>query len=434
MNRYLGAAEIGFHRLSGTLTMNPVIVARFDAPLPEAPLRAALRAVQARHPALAVKVVTQGRPWFSDRDVPPIPLTVLPRRSDEHWRAAAEDELNLPFDAEVGPLARFVLLQGPSACELICTLEHINADARSGMFLVDDVLRLVDDPELRLPPLVPRPALEDLVPTPWWQPGLHPTLRGLLGDRMPGRSRRSDLSAPPAGPAPPQPAAPAERERIGLVSRTLEPDALEGLTARCRAEQASVQGALMAASWLAVARTRAPGRRGLYGCIAPIDLRSRLRPRMGRDFGIYAWAPTFFELVSPRSDFWALARRAKRSVHRMRGPGGLGFLKATLDSMAIFGEGALSDAMTRLLHGQVRGLAVVSNAGRVSLPTTCAGATLRGAGFLAIVPNVDWVLAATTCAGRMELNFQFVPSQLPKDRVEAGADAVMAQLKAAAGV
>jgi NRPS condensation-like uncharacterized protein len=432
MNRYLGISELGFYRLSSTMTMNPVVLARYGGRLPLERLRRALDRVQERHPPLRVRIVPGDRPWFTDSGVPPIPLEVLERRSHDHFLEVVEDQLNEPIDVERGPLARFVLLQGEDVSELVCVTEHVNADGRSGLFLLNDVLRLVDDPELRLPPLVERPPLEDLVPPPWWAPQLPRPLRGIVGDQSSRWWAALERVARRWWPE--QPQGESTRSRIGVMRRLLEPDVVERLTVASHEARTSLQGALMAAATMAAVAERAPERQELYGCIVPIDIRDRLRPRMGSDFGIYAWAPTCFLEAGPRTGFWRLARRSGRAVRQLRGPVGMGFLASALSMGQMFGEVALADRFNRWAQGRVRGLVVVSNLGIVELPERCAGAELLSFSFMAMIPNVDVVMGVSSCRGSMELTFQYVPGQLDEEETGRVADTVVRRLREAAGL
>ncbi|NVB42429.1 hypothetical protein G6O69_31690 [Pseudenhygromyxa sp. WMMC2535] len=438
MNRYLTTSERTFLAMAREVTMNPVVMVRCSGPLPVPALRRALVAIQAKHPALRVKVVRGDRPWFSDREVGPIPLKVVERRDDEHWRELVREELNVPHAVEDGPLIRFVLVQGEAASELICTTDHVNADGRSGLFVLRDVLRLIDDPELRLVPLRPRGCFDDYLPHGPWDGRLPDSLRGLWAERtrsllarVEARGRRGvlgDLGVVAREPLEPAPAA------IELVHRRVDAARAEALVRACRSRDNTVLSALVVACAHAGATLEDEAASGLIGCVTPIDIRSMLSPSVGDDFGIFAWAPTSLHPVGPGADFWGLARRTRRIVRAYRSMPALAGMRRLLDAMEFVEGTAFAGLYEQLGRNVLDGLMVVSNLGRVWVPERVAGVEVEGFGFFAMIPNIDFVLGVQSFRGVLELNYCYSPQWIRGAAVEGVADRVEAVLDAAIGL
>lgn len=394
MNRYLTTTERAFLRMADRVVMNPVVMARCAGPLDPEQVRVAVRKVQARHPALQVRLVRDARPWFTDHDVGEAEVRVVAREGDAHWRRVVIDELNDPFDPCAGPLVRFVLVQDAERCELICTTDHLNADGRSGLWVLRDVLRAVGDPAIRYVPFPPRAAFDERLPRAPW-PRVPTAIQALYAER--GRAWANRLGWGPV--------AVGERPRIGVIERSLEPEFTAALVERCRREGASVQGALMAASTIALATERDPERASPIACITPIDIRGSLEGPVGDDFGIYAWAPTSVHVARRESSVWAHARWAGRMLRHYRRRSTLAAFQHAVDAMAAIQGTAVEDLYGRWLGRWMGGTVVVSNLGRVDLPERVGEVEVSTSGFYAVVPDVHHVLAVQTFRGRMELDF-----------------------------
>ncbi|WP_146155760.1 phthiocerol/phthiodiolone dimycocerosyl transferase family protein [Enhygromyxa salina] len=441
MNRYLTTSERLFLAMAEQVVMNPVVMVRCRGSLPVERVEHAIRTVQRRHPALCVKLVRDATPWFSERDVPPVPLRVIERESKDHWRAIVRDELNTPMAAE-GPLIRFVLVRDSAGAELICTTDHVNADGRSGLFVLRDVLRVIEDPKLRLVPLRERSCFDDYLPTGPWDLALGPrlpdALRGLVAERSQellarlegGRLAR--LRARALGvPAEPRP--PLEPAPIDFVHRRIDAERTGALVEACRAHDNTVLSALAVACADALVTVEGPGARGLIGCITPIDIRSLLTPSVGDDFGIYAWAPTSYHPVGPGADFWGLARRMQRIVKAYRSVPALAGMRRLLDLIELSEGTALAGVYERVSRVVLDGLMVVSNLGRVALPERAAGVEVESFGFFAMIPAADFVLGVQSFRGVMELNYCCSRNWMRQSVIEGVADRVEATLDAAIG-
>ncbi|MCA9700083.1 MAG: hypothetical protein KC431_21335, partial [Myxococcales bacterium] len=444
MNRHLTTSERMFLAMARQVVMNPVVMVRCRGQLPPERVIDAVARVQARHPALQVKVVRDERPWFSDRGVAPVSVRVLPRRDDQHWHEVVTAELNEPLDIERGPLIRFVLLQGEDACELICTTDHVNADGRSGLFVLRDVLRAIDDPQLRLVPLPERSCFDDYLPTGPWDLRMPDALRGLWAERSraalhrlegwsEGLTGRLGSLNPVAKPVVEPDASGTADTGAGLapirvVHRRLDAERTAALVAACRAHDNTVLSALVVACAHALVTVENEGASGLIGCITPIDIRPLLSPPIGDDFGIYAWAPTSYHPMGPGSEFWGLAARARRMVRAYRSVPALAGMRRLLDAIEFVEGTAMAGVYEQINRNILDGLMVVSNLGRVSLPERVAGVEIESFGFFAMIPNIDFVLGVQSFRGVLEMNYCCSRAWMREQLVEGVADRVEAVL------
>ncbi len=431
MNRYLTTTERVFLAMADRVVMNPVVMVRCRGSLSIERVEHAVRTVQRRHPALRVRVVRDAQPWFSDRDVGPVSVRVVERTSDEHWREVVREELNVPMDIERGPLIRFVLVRDEHACELICTTDHVNADGRSGLFVLRDVLRLVDRPDLRLVPLRERTCFDDYLPAGPLDMRMPDAIRGLWAERtraLIGRVERAGDRWLERELEPPLARAPIE-----FVHRRLDPQRTAALERACRARDNTVLSALVVACAHALVAVERADAKGIVGCITPIDIRPLLDPSVGDDFGIYAWAPTSYHPIGPSSDFWALAQRMRKIVRGYRSIPALAGMRRLLDAMEFTEGTALANSYDRIMRLALDGLMVVSNLGRVALPERVAGVEVESFGFFAMIPNVEFVMGVQSFRGVLEMNYCCSQQWMRRAVIEGVADRVEGALEAAIG-
>jgi len=144
MDRPLGIFETAETLTNAAAPFNVVGVIDFSSAIGSTGLREALDRAQRRHPLLRARIVEIDGGFAYDLDgVPPIPLEIVERTGDDHWRRVAETELNRAFDLEKGPLMRCTLLidgSGTNATELVLCFLHTIIDGSSAVSLVREIL------------------------------------------------------------------------------------------------------------------------------------------------------------------------------------------------------------------------------------------------------------------------------------------------------
>ena len=143
------------------------MTARIKGSVSEEILREAVMKVQARHTNLRLRVEydEQGDPWFTSHDVQAIPVEIIPREGDQGWMEVIKQQTQIPFDFEVRPAIRFLLVQSPQQSELVIFCHHLICDGLSLAYLARDILTVLGDPETVLSVLPdPKPIDRDNLP------------------------------------------------------------------------------------------------------------------------------------------------------------------------------------------------------------------------------------------------------------------------------
>jgi hypothetical protein len=388
VNRPLSLAEFAFWRLAHHAPANVVVAAQIEG-LPSAEtLGRALGPVQRRHPLLGVRIDRYGdRPRFVSTGVGALPLRVIRRHGEDHWRTAAEAELVTPLPLDRGPLARVLLLHGEAASDLLITFSHVAGDALSGMYLLRDLLQEVAAPGSVTGRCPERPGYDDLLPTGSLWRDVMRFADGLVGTTQqmqrraawsPGE-RRARMGS--AGARPPR-----------VLHWSLAAPLVDRLRVMSRAEGTTVHGALCAALLAAFSRTGVSPPPLLTSAV---NMRGRLAVPIGEEFGLYASGASTQIPPSRAHRFWDIAGEVKRSLDAAVDGGApfllggvFGGLLATLPTVAYSGW----------LEANRRLNVMVTNVGSVDLPCTFGALRLRALRFVP-PPGARLVVAATAFQG-----------------------------------
>lgn len=157
LKRKLTGEESIFFR---TPEANVSLVAGLKGAVDETNLRLALTRVAQNHPLMRAHcIVDQDQDvWLVAAEACELPLKVISRNSDDHWKTAIQDEYRIPFDFEKGPLIRFVLLKSSELSELLIYCQHTICDGLSLSHLAEEILLFLSEPD-REAKIEPNPLL-----------------------------------------------------------------------------------------------------------------------------------------------------------------------------------------------------------------------------------------------------------------------------------
>jgi hypothetical protein len=301
------------------------VLIRLDGCIEAEFLSAALRQLQWRHPRLraAIAESSEGCLHYHFEPVPPpIPFEIRDFEDGETpWREETRRLLQTGFPAE-GPLAAATVLRSPSRrrSELILTLPHAIADGVAAIMLADDLLTEYARSEghLDLPsrPSLPLVRAVRAKPSGGWRGRLW-LLRRFARFMWKKRSPLSSL--PSARNIPPQ-----SQWMHWVFSRE---DTL-AVVRRCRKEQTSLNGALMAATCCGLWDCMAPPQ-ALFRWQHPFDIREVLEgpagPVTAQDLGCFMTNMNGLFQIKEKPNFWDLARQAHQEIQMFVQQGGLSF-------------------------------------------------------------------------------------------------------------
>lgn len=287
------------------------MVARIKGDVSKSALVQAVSKVRQRHPNLRVRIQDDGNHdlWFTSEGVGEIPVEIVERASDDHWIEVLKQKSQIPFEFEVRPAIRFILVQSPTISELIILCHHIICDGLSLAYLARDLMVHLGDPDQAVEVLPdPLPIDKSNIPE---EVSINFIARFLINriNKKWGRDKiffdqedYRDLN---------------EAYWMNYTHQMLSVEWSEAqtsaLVARCRKEEVTVNTALTAA--FVGAQYIVQGDQPYHSSIAVAgQLRDRLKKPVGEVMGFYAAAVTPKYTFDREKGFWDNARELHRKL------------------------------------------------------------------------------------------------------------------------
>ncbi|MDY7079066.1 MAG: condensation domain-containing protein [Chloroflexota bacterium] len=416
------------------------VVARIKGDVSESLVRNAVSKVQQRHTNLRVRIKEDSDhvPWFTSEGVEEIPVDVVPRESDDHWIQVHQEASQIPFEFDVRPAMRFILVQSPTTSELIILCHHIICDGLSLAYLARDLMVHLGDPAREVEVLPdPLPIGLDNLPE---DVSLNPIV-GFFINRINKKWERDKVIFDQEDYENLNEAYWANFEHK-VFSVELSEAQTFALVDRCRKNRVTVNSALTTA--FIGAQLIVPGDGSYHpGIGVAANLRNRLQKPVGESMGFYAGIVTPKHKYNEKISFWENAQRVHEKVSPLftnknlfsdfiswcylepaileainfKKLGGLvAPHQSRYQKLSAFGKrddvvlGLLKRDKRESLDRMIMGTAV-TNLGRMDFPREYGALELdrlimQPGGAFPLV-NVNLVLGAVTCAGKLSLVVEY---------------------------
>ena len=289
------------------------VVARIKGNISEEMLVDAVSKVQQRHQNLRVRIEEDNNHvlWFTSEGVKEIPVEIILRESNKHWELAFEEACKIPFEFDTRPAIRFILIQSPTASELIILCHHIICDGMSLAYLARDMMIYLGDPEREVEVLPdPVPMDKDNIPK-------EVKLNGIVKFVIYRINRKWEKDKIFFDQEDYRNLNEAywKNFRHKMISVELSETETSALVDRCRKEEVTVNSALATA--FMGAQYLVQGEKPYHSSIAVAgNMRDRLPKPAGEAMGFFAGVITLKYKYDGKISFWENARR----FHRKAGP------------------------------------------------------------------------------------------------------------------
>jgi len=376
--RPVDALERLFYRYAEQNPVHFSLVAEFGVILTEAQVRAALSAVQKRHPLLSVHVEDHpgSRLGFYRADsVAPIGLTA--HESDQHWQTFAAAELARPFDRSTAPLMRAVLVNGRAGSTILLTFDHTIADGISSVRLTSDLVNALNGKALA-------------------QLEVPPSVEDMIARALPEAPIENGSDARDPRMLQPTSIRPFDGTRPYVHAVTLDVAHTTGLVNRCRAEQTTVHAAILTAASRVHATLH---NKDFVRVLSPVDVRPLLD--IGGDCAGYFMCTITGMAPNDGTVFWNQARAMTADLSIAKSGLGVAAVSATIQrEVTIDADCAVTEQLfTRALPFDL----LVTNLGVQELnvdgpikPTALWGPVVQS-------QTDDYVIGVTTYDGRLRM-------------------------------
>lgn len=147
--------------------VNCVFTAKIKGNIPEENFKVALEKIQQKHPLLRTRIDNSSEkyPFFiEEKEMEPIPLRIVERKTDEDWLQESESEWFRLFKDDKKPLAQLVWIKGQEVSEILWVLPHCICDGTSLVTMMTELLSLLDDPAVELKPYEIFSSVDDFLP------------------------------------------------------------------------------------------------------------------------------------------------------------------------------------------------------------------------------------------------------------------------------
>jgi hypothetical protein len=296
-SRMLGELETYFWMSDQIASRHFVITAQVSGATTPETWRAALDAVQNRHPLLQVGIEADGAGilHFVHREDVRIPLRLVDGHEVTRFESVIEDEIATPFTPDQPLLIRTVLVHRPDRSIFLVSVHHSLGDGLSAVYMIRDMLRSMAGDTL---PALTMPSSQEALcpPVP---PAAPPAPDGPLNAR-----RASPCTRP--------------RETLRVHAHALPADLGPQIRRKARANDSTVHGALAAALAIEGA-LRAPHWEGApVRLFSPVDIRGLIG--RGEAFVLSVIGTSNHLDLAVEDGFWGIARSVSHHLARTRSP------------------------------------------------------------------------------------------------------------------
>lgn len=401
---------------NGNTPLNSAFVVKIRGAVQLHLLHNALAKVQAKHLLLRAGVLPdkKGLPHFvTNEQITPIPVRIIERRGDDDWQEESVNEWATPFDMQNGPLCRVAWIRAENISELILVCHHCICDGGSVATLLQEILAVLDQPDMELRPYASFDAIEDLIPAPY-----------LENKKLKSKGKRSAILAWLTLSLLLWHRKPKPKGKDYLLHWKLGKATSAAFVQRCKAEGTTVHAALCVALLRAFRQVK--GERARNKVITPVDIR-RFIDAIKQDT-LFAYAPTVNLSLDPTApstakSFWVQAFRLKEE------------LAARIEELNVFVQLMIGEYIHGSLKLLVKLLKVTdgshdvtfSNMGRLNIPESYR--TFEVETIISPTVAFPWrnpnTLVTTTFRGQMDFVFMSNEAFLPYDEAVAIKEAAM---------
>ncbi|MET3534994.1 condensation domain-containing protein [Chryseobacterium limigenitum] len=151
----------------GTEPFNTVIPFRLKGTFSLKDIQHALNQLQVKHPWLkaVIKLDEKNIPWFEVSEKAKIPIRILAQKGENDWFEESKNEWYKMFNYKEQPLIRFVWIKGDETSDMMFVFHHCLCDGGSALSLLDEFLKLLDNPTYDIGLENPILGIQDVVPS-----------------------------------------------------------------------------------------------------------------------------------------------------------------------------------------------------------------------------------------------------------------------------
>ncbi|VVB63760.1 Alcohol acetyltransferase [uncultured archaeon] len=285
---------------------NVAVAARIIGDVSDKDLMIALGSARRMHPLLGAKVIFDDHhdAWLSTDKVPDTLLRIVPRRSETQWFEEIRHEHHMPFEPEIGPMIRLVLIYSPQVSELVVFAQHSICDGDALAILIRDILVYYANPAKEMQVLQP-PTCEECFPEERISPSGF--IKKIIINHYNRQWRKKPYYFTQMDFMQVHKAY-WDRSQYNIALIQLEPEETSVLAAKCRENGVNITSASTAAFLAAYRDILGPFPKDRRIVWIAYDLRRHLQENIGDVFGLLAGAIQFKFDYKQNKSLWKNAQ------------------------------------------------------------------------------------------------------------------------------
>lgn len=400
----------------GAISLNLVLLARFDGVITLPETQRVWKVLQERHPLLNAHLERDGSDvLWSTQGTSPVPVRHKTLPADKGWEPEVARELKTPFTSfSPYPFVRSVLCDHGKGSSVIISCHHCICDGLSIISLVRDFTTCLAGEEDNIKSSSFDLLMDNLLPT----SARLPLPQSLLIKVM-------NFCASPLKPL-------NQVTKINMPASEVFACSMDrGQTADwlavCKRQQVTVHSAL--STLFQQAQAHVLGAHNDLGqqVYSPISVRAKLTRDVGGNFGLYASEAYISSPYNPARNFWENGRAFQHALQKSLAE------QKTLRPISLAGKilpRLLDRLMIYLYKGQrLKYGLMISNLGSLRFVAAAKGPALRAIyGPVGYVRRAEKSLTVLTLNGEMIFTIIFRPGQISGEKIRAIKEKAMALL------
>jgi NRPS condensation-like uncharacterized protein len=150
--------ELAIERLLYRYPLNVIkMIIRLQSSVDRYMLERAVEKVCRKHPFLHSRIVLRddGTAYFTTDGAQEMRLKVRQKTSDDDYVKVIEEEDQIPFEMDKGPLARIILLESETRPDIVVYAHHVICDGLSLMYMIRHLMEFLANPDKNIEVIEP---------------------------------------------------------------------------------------------------------------------------------------------------------------------------------------------------------------------------------------------------------------------------------------
>lgn len=378
----------------GTEPFNTVIPFRLKGTFSLKDIQHSLNKLQVKHPWLkaVIKHDEKNIPWFEVSEKAKIPIRILAKREENDWLEESKNEWYKMFNYKEQPLMRFVWIKGDETSDMMFVFHHCLCDGGSAMVLLDEFLKLLDNPTYDIGLENPILGIQDVVPN------------KILSNRgqqfkakFIGRLAATAIKCIPVNKKS------TDRQSDYLINWKFDRETSKELISYCKSQQVTVNTFLCATVLKAFEKIRKEKAFNKVSC--PVDIR-RFAKQI-KDDHIFAFGLMIVVSLNKKFDFEENLKLMQEAVEKKTSKLNPYITMMVMESA----HDALTNFTKLLKNGKSSNDCMFSNLGRIPIAHEYKEFTLENIFSPSVIGPLGNTTTMVTSTFRGEMDFAFMGSE-----------------------